>query len=93
MNSSIQEAYGFKCGDIVEYTNPDGIKFAPQTIIGFIEPEKRTYNYTLLSTSECVTEERICNRTVFINNDSPWFPVDPANLKKMERSRDDNNAL
>ena len=77
-----QEAYGFKRGDIVEYTNPDGVKFAPHIVIGFCEPEKRVHNYTIIPSGERVTEERICNRTVYIDSDSPWYPVEPSSLRK-----------
>ena len=81
--NGIQEAYGFKRGDTVEYTNPQGVIFAPRIIIGFIEPQKRIYNYTDLYTGEKKTEERVCNRTVYINSDSPWFPVEPTSLRKL----------
>ena len=36
-NENIQEAYGFKIGDVVEYTNPQGVKFSPRTVTGFRE--------------------------------------------------------
>lgn len=35
--NGIQEAYGFKIGDVVEYTNPQGVKFGPRKVIGFPE--------------------------------------------------------
>ena len=81
--NGIHEAHGFKRGDIVEYTNPQGVIFAPHIVIGFCKPERRTHNYTLLSTGESITEKIICSRTVYINSDSPWFPVDPASLRKI----------
>ena len=86
--NGVQEAYGFKRGDIVEYTNPDGIVFGPHIVIGFCEPEKRIHNYTVLLSGERMTEERICNRTVYINSDSPWFPVLPSSLKKLDNGAD-----
>ena len=84
----IQEAYGFKRGDAVQYTNPDGIIFGPYTVVGFCEPDKRTHNYTILSTGERVTEERVCNRTVYIDSSSPWFPVEPSSLSKITRGNE-----
>jgi hypothetical protein len=63
--NGIQEAYGFKIGDKVEYTNPDGGKFGPHTVIGFVQ------NPT----------ENLHGRAVYIDFDSPWFPVEPLSLK------------
>jgi hypothetical protein len=33
----IQKAHGFKAGDIVEYTNPNGITFGPHVVVGFAQ--------------------------------------------------------
>jgi hypothetical protein len=69
VTGGIQEAYGFKRGDKVEYTNDHGAKFAPHTVIGFVkDPPKTSYEYT---------------RMVYIDIDCPWFPVDPASLRKL----------
>lgn len=35
--NGIQEAYGFKIGDLVEYTNPNGAVFAPHIVVGFVQ--------------------------------------------------------
>jgi len=86
--NGLQEAYGFKRGDIVEYINEYGGTQGPFTITGFCEPKKRTYNYTELYSGEQKTEERICNKTVYLNWDCCWFPVDPASLRKMEDTPD-----
>jgi len=72
--NGIQEVYGLKRGDKVEYTNDYGVKFAPRTVIGFVsDPPETDYEYT---------------RMVYINSDSPWFPVDPARLRKIEGNED-----
>jgi hypothetical protein len=83
VTNGIQEAYGFKRGDIVEYTNPQSLNFKPHTVIGFCEPEKRIHSYTELYSGEHRTEEIICNRTVYIDSDSPWLPVKPEDLRKI----------
>jgi hypothetical protein len=68
--NGIQEAYGFKIGDVVEYTNPNGAIFSPLIVVGFVnDPPKTNYKYT---------------RMVYINSDSPWYPVEPSSLKKLE---------
>ena len=83
--NGIQEAHGFKIGDLVEYTNPNGVTFAPRIVVGFVqEPEKRIYNYTLIPSGKRMSEEIICDRTVYINSDSPWYPVAPSSLRKLE---------
>ena len=78
-----QEAYGLNRGDKVMFTNEHGVTFGPYTVIGFCEPEKRIHNYTDLYTGERKSEERICHRTVYINSDSYWFPVEPGSLSKI----------
>lgn len=79
-----QEAYGFKRGDRVMFTNEYGGVFGPYTVIGFCEPETRTHEYTDLYTGERRTEQRTCNRTVYINSDAYWFPKEPESLTKIE---------
>jgi hypothetical protein len=71
--NGIQEAYGFKRGDIVEYTNPQGVTFAPRIIVGFVQNPDPDFRP---------------NATVYINSDSPWFPVDPASLRKINGGED-----
>jgi hypothetical protein len=80
--NGVQEAYGFKRGDKVIYTNPNGCEFT-FNVTGFREPEKRTHTYTKIPSGERVTEEIVCSRTVYIDSNSPWFPVDPARLRKV----------
>ena len=82
--NGIQEAYGLKRGDKVEYTNPDGGIFGPHVVIGFCEPETRLFEYTILPSGERGSEQRTCERTVYIDSDSPWFPVEPSSLRKIE---------
>jgi len=87
--NGIQEAYGFKRGDKVMFTNDDGCVFGPHTVIGFREPEKRIHNYTELYSGERRTEGKVCNRTVYIDYDCYWFPAKPENLTKIEGGTDD----
>jgi hypothetical protein len=67
--NGIQEAYGFKRGDIVEYTNPNGVKFAPHIVVGFVQNPSPDF---------------LPENVVYINGDSPWYPVKPSKLKKIE---------
>ena len=75
--NGIQEAYGFKIGDIVEYTNPNGVKFKPRIVIGFVQNPDPNF---------------IPDNTVYINSDSPWYPVKPPNLIKLEEDAEDGNS-
>ena len=64
-----QEAYGFKVGDKVEYTNSYGLIFGPYDVVGFVqEPEPQF----------------MPENTVYINTDSPWYPVKPSSLRKTD---------
>ena len=67
-----QEAYGFRVGDIVEFTNSNGVVFCDRQhkVIGFV-PES-----TLLM-------EKFRERTIYIDSDSPWFAVKPHQLRKL----------
>lgn len=56
----------FKIGDTVQYTNDQGVVFAPRKIIGYCKPESE-FN----------------GRFIYINSDSPWFPVRPESLVKI----------
>lgn len=73
--NGIQEAYGFSRGDVVEYTNPNGLTFGPHVVVGFVQEPGKT---------------ALPNNTVYIDSDSPWYPVKPSSLmrigskKKME---------
>jgi len=42
-----QEAFGFKIGDVVEYTNDNGAKFSPRKIIGFVPGRKQEGKRTI----------------------------------------------
>ncbi len=66
--NGIQEAYGFKVGDKVEYTNLNGVVIAPRTIVGFVQNPDPDF---------------LPNNTVYINSDSPWYPVRPESLRKI----------
>lgn len=66
--NGIQEAYGFKIGDLVEYTNPNGAVFAPHVVVGFVQNPDPTF---------------LPENTVYINSDSPWYPVKPSSLRKI----------
>ena len=66
--NGIQEAYGFKRGDIVEYTNPNGVKFAPHTVLGFVQNPDTDF---------------LPDNTVYLDKDSSWFPVEPLSLRKI----------
>jgi len=65
--NGIQESYGFKVGDIVEYTNPHGLKFGPHKIIGFVPDPDPNF---------------LPDNVVYIDSDSPWYPVKASQLKK-----------
>lgn len=67
--NGIQEAYGFKIGDEVEYTNPHGVKFGPRIVVGFVQNPDPDF---------------LPDNTVYINSDSPWYPVKPSSLRKIE---------
>lgn len=66
--NGIQEAYGFKIGDIVEYTNPDGLTFGPHIVAGFVQKPDPDF---------------LPDNTIYINSDSPWYPVVPSRLRKV----------
>lgn len=66
--NGIQEAYGFKIGDIVEYTNQFGVKLGPYIVVGFVQNPDPDF---------------LPDRTVYINKDAPWFPVKPSELRKI----------
>ena len=68
--NGIQEAYGFKIGDLVEYTNDNGVRFRPRKVVGFVQNP---------------TPDFLPDNTVYINTDAPWFAVKPSSLKKIER--------
>jgi hypothetical protein len=67
--NGIQEAYGFKIGDKVEYTNPQGVKFGPHIVIGFVQNPDPDF---------------LPDNTVYINKSSYWYPVKPSSLRKIE---------
>ncbi|MFR1698776.1 MAG: hypothetical protein ACLSU9_10930 [Anaerovoracaceae bacterium] len=69
ITGGIQEAYGFKRGALVEYTNEFGVKFGPHIVVGFVQKPDPNF---------------LPNRTVYIDDDSPWFPVPPDSLKKIK---------
>lgn len=60
--------HDFKIGDIVEYTNENGVKFSPRKITGFRKPNPPDF---------------LPERTIYINGDAHWFPVKPQELKKI----------
>lgn len=70
VTNGTQEAYGFRCGDIVEYTNSYGLKFGPHKVVGFVQNP----------------EMSLPGHTVYIDSDSPWFPVKPSSLRKIGKS-------
>ena len=72
--NGIQEAYGFKIGDLVEYTNPNGAVFAPHVVVGFVQDPDPTF---------------LPENTVYINSDSPWYPVKPSSLRKIGAGKGD----
>lgn len=57
-----------KIGDIVEYTNGNGVKFFPRIVTGFRKPNPPDF---------------LPENVVYINSDSPWYPVKPSRLKKV----------
>lgn len=69
--NGVQEAFGLKVGDKVTFTNDYGVTFAPRVVVGFVP------DFELDNQQE---------RSVYINSDSPWFPVRPSSLKKMSDS-------
>lgn len=64
--NGIQEAYGFKRGDVVEFTNPFGVTFGPHTVIGFVQNPEET---------------SLPKNTVYIDIDCSWYPVPPSSLR------------
>lgn len=74
--SGIQEAYGFRRGDVVEYTNSYGLTFGPHTVIGFVQKPDAT---------------PLPENAVYIDSDSPWYPVKPSSLRKMESDENDGS--
>ncbi len=66
--NGIQEAYGFRRGDTVKHTNPYGMTFGPHTVIGFVQEPGAT---------------SLPENTVYIDSDSPWYPVKPSSLRKI----------
>lgn len=70
----IQEAYGFKIGDRVEYTNPHGLTFGPHVVVGFVQNPKPDF---------------LPENTVYIDSDSPWYPVIPSRLRKLDACEGD----
>ena len=66
--NGVQESYGFKIGDCVEYTNPNGLTFGPHKVVGFVENPSSDF---------------LPENTVYIDTDSPWYPVKPSNLRKI----------
>lgn len=59
---------GLKIGDLVEYTNPAGIRFGPHKVTDFRTP----------------VPDFLPENTVYIDSDSPWFPVKPSQLRKLD---------
>jgi hypothetical protein len=57
----------FALGDQVMFTNDNGVTFGPKTITGFREPDP----------------DFLPDRTIYIDSDSPWFPVKPEQLRKV----------
>ena len=68
VTKGIQEAYGFKIGDVVEYTNPYGLKFGPHIVVGFVQNPNPDF---------------LPDNTVYINSDSPWYAVKPCSPRKI----------
>jgi hypothetical protein len=58
----------FCVGDRVMFTNDYGVTFGPRTITGFREPDP----------------DFLPERTIYIDSDSPWFPVKPSQLRKVD---------
>lgn len=75
--NGIQEAYGFKIGDLVEYTNPYGNVFAPHIVVGFVQNPDPAF---------------LPENTVYIDSDSPWYPVKPSSLRKIGASVGDSSC-
>ena len=72
--NGIQEAYGFKIGDVVEYTNPYGLVFSPYVVVGFVQNPDPDF---------------LPENVVYINSESPWYPVKASALKKCNKKADD----
>lgn len=66
--NGIQEAFGLKVGDKVEYTNLHGLTFSPHKAVGFVQNPDPDW---------------LPDNTVYIDSDSPWYPVKPSSLRKM----------
>lgn len=71
--NGIQEAYGFKIGDRVEFTNPNGLTFGPRKVVGFVQKPDPDF---------------LPENTVYIDSDSPWYPVKPSSLKKIYQANE-----
>nr|DAM37335.1 MAG TPA: hypothetical protein [Caudoviricetes sp.] len=65
--NGVQEAYGFRIGDLVDYTNPNGLTFGPHKVVGFVQNPDPAF---------------LPDNTVYIDSDSPWYPVKPSSLRK-----------
>jgi hypothetical protein len=63
---------GFEIGDFVEFTNDNGVKFYPLRITGFRES----------------VPDYLPEHTVYIDSNSPWMPVKPSSLRKIEITKD-----
>lgn len=59
----------FKLGDVVEFTNEYGVTFGPYKVTGFSHDP----------------DDFACGRTIFLDTESPWFPVEPESLKLLSR--------
>jgi len=66
--NGIQEAYGFKVGDVVEFTNQEGLKFSPHRVVGFRANTDPDF---------------LPDNVVYIDSSSPWYPVKPSSLQKI----------
>lgn len=67
--NGVQESYGFKIGDKVEYVNPHGVTFKPHIVVGFVQNPDPKF---------------LPDNTVYINSGSPWYPVNPLSLRKIK---------
>lgn len=75
--NGIQEACGLKIGDLVEYTNSYGVTFGPHVVVGFVQDPDPDF---------------LPDNTVYIDSDSPWFPVKPESLKKIKKAEEPGHA-
>lgn len=73
ITNGIQEAYGLKIGDFVEYMNPHGLTFGPHVVVGFVQKPDPDF---------------LPDNTVYIDSDSPWYPVKPSSLAKIKGEED-----